>query len=177
MADTTYTIRLACAEDLPLLPDIERAAGLRFRDVDLPAVAAMEPTTLETLQRYYAAGRLWVAIASNSDGQPVGFALAQVVDGLAHLQELAVHPAHGGRGLGTRLIATVCQWAQAHGFAAITLSTFHDVPWNAPFYARRGFRILDVAELSPGLHAKRQREAQAGLPIDRRVCMRRELET
>jgi hypothetical protein len=49
------------------------------------------------------------------------------------------------------------------------------VPWNAPYYARLGFRILDDAEVTPGLRAIRQREAEICLDRWPRVCMRRDV--
>jgi hypothetical protein len=36
------------------------------------------------------------------------------------------------------------------GYPAVTLRTFRDVPWNGPFYLRRGFAVVDSAALSPG---------------------------
>jgi hypothetical protein len=54
------------------------------------------------------------------------------------------------------------------------LTTFASVPWNAPYYSRCGFRILDDAELAPGLRAIRQREAELGLDKWLRVCMCRD---
>jgi len=49
------------------------------------------------------------------------------------------------------------------------------VPWNAPYYARCGFRILGDAEVTPGLRAIRRREAEMGVDRWPRVCMRRDL--
>jgi len=37
---------------------------------------------------------------------------------------------------------------QADGLPALTLTTFTHVPWNAPYYTRCGFRVLDDAEIS-----------------------------
>jgi CubicO group peptidase (beta-lactamase class C family) len=84
-------------------------------------------------------------------------------------------PAHGRRGLGSRLLAQVCAWTQAQGLQAVTLSTFRDLAWNGPFYRRRGFRDLDPAEWTPGMRTIRDREVQHGLRVDQRVFMRREL--
>jgi hypothetical protein len=42
----------------------------------------------------------------------------------------------------------------------VTLTTFRDVPWNAPFYRRLGFEVVD--ELPSGLAAIRAHEAMAG---------------
>jgi hypothetical protein len=57
----------------------------------------------------------------------------------------------------------------------LTLTTFAEVPWNAPYYLRCGFRRLGVRELTPGLRAIREREAAHGLDRWPRVCMRRDL--
>jgi GNAT superfamily N-acetyltransferase len=107
---------------------------------------------------------------------PVGFASIEIVDGVAHLAQLAVHPSEGRRGLGTTLVTVVCQWAQAQGYEAVTLTTFLNVAWNAPFYRRMGFRVLE--ELSPGLTAIRQHEKDIGDDdFGPRVAMRRDLES
>ncbi|HEX3960074.1 MAG TPA: GNAT family N-acetyltransferase, partial [Trebonia sp.] len=65
--------------------------------------------------------------------------------------------------------------AAADGLAALTLTTFASVPWNAPYYRRCGFRVLDDEELTSGLRAIRHDEAELGLDRWPRVCMRRDL--
>ena len=82
-----------------------------------------------------------------------------------------VHPSFGRRGVGTRLLAAVRDWARAQGQAAVTLTTFRDVPWNAPFYGRAGFRALAQRELSPGLRERVRDEAARGLDPATRVVM------
>jgi GNAT superfamily N-acetyltransferase len=114
-------------------------------------------------------------VAANAQDEPVGFAAVIIVDDAAHLEEIDVHPAHGRQGLGRRLVETVCAWAREHHYPAVTLTTFRDIPWNAPFYARLGFRILDKDEWTPGLRAISAEEAQTGLDPAQRVCMRRDL--
>ena len=116
-------------------------------------------------------GRLWVALAGDV---PVGFALLEAIEPeAAHLEEIDVHPDHGRRGLGAALIRAVCQWAAANGRGAVTLTTFRDVAWNAPFYARLGFEIVAPAHLSPPLRAVVEDETRRGLDPARRVVMRR----
>ncbi|EST37103.1 hypothetical protein N566_14850, partial [Streptomycetaceae bacterium MP113-05] len=63
------------------------------------------------------------------------------------------------------------------GLPALTLTTFADVPWNAPYYERCGFRPLAVHQETPGLRRRRAHEAAAGLDRWPRLCMRRDLET
>lgn len=78
-----------------------------------------------------------------ADDTPVGFALVEMLTGNEpHLEEIDVHPAHGRRGVGSALVRTVCEWATRSGFRDITLTTFRDVAWNMPFYARLGFAEL-----------------------------------
>jgi GNAT superfamily N-acetyltransferase len=92
----------------------------------------------------------------------------------AHLEQLAVHPDHGRRGIGTALVEAVCAEAAARGFDRVTLRTFADIAWNGPFYARLGFTELvpDPAWMAPMLDA----EERIGLPQSgRRVAMVRHL--
>jgi hypothetical protein len=53
----------------------------------------------------------------------------------------------------------------------MVLTTFAQVPWNAPSYIRCGFLVLDDTELAAGLRAIRQREAELGLDRWPRVRM------
>ena len=168
-----YHIRLARAEDLSALPAIEREAAARFAPYGLAEPLSSILTPLESLREGMEADRLWVAADVND--RPVGFALADEIGGNAHLDELDVHPAHGQRGLGTALVASVCDWAKATGYRAITLTTLRHIPWNAPWYQRLGFRVLETNELSQALLDLLQEEIQRGLPADQRAAMRREL--
>ena len=159
-------IRAARADELPVLQEIERAAGEIFRDAGMPEIADDEPFPIEVLERFRRAGRAWVAVGD--DDWPVGYLVAEPVDGALHVEQVSVHPAHARQGLGPALLDEVGRQAP------LTLTTFAEVPWNAPYYARLGFRVLDAAEWTPGLRAIRAREAAIGLDRWPRVCMRRE---
>jgi GNAT superfamily N-acetyltransferase len=114
-------------------------------------------------------------VAADEDDRPVGFALARIIGDNAHLDELDVDPAHGQQGLGTALVETVCDWAEASGYCAITLTTLRHIPWNAPWYQRLGFRVLEEYEWSAALRDLLHEEIHRGLPANQRVAMRREL--
>jgi hypothetical protein len=47
------------------------------------------------------------------------------------------------------------------------------VPWNAPYYARLGFRVVEPAALTPALVELLAVEAAHGLDPAQRVVMRR----
>lgn len=169
----SVAIRPPSTDELPALRTIERLAGERFRDVGLPEVADDEPLSLDVLARYAGDGRCWVAV-DNAAG-PIGYVLVDSVDENAHVEQVSVHPAHQGAGVGRALIERVSAWAGESGMPAVTLTTFSDVPWNAPLYRRLGFRVLGADELGPGLRAVRDEETAHGLDPARRVCMRLEL--
>jgi ribosomal protein S18 acetylase RimI-like enzyme len=166
-------VRAVRPAELPVLRDIERAAGEVFRTVGMPEIADDEPLPLDVLAGYLDNGRAWVAAAD--DGPPVAYLIADVVDGNLHVEQLSVHPHHARRGIGRLLLDHLAEQAAATGVPALTLTTFADVPWNAPYYVRCGFRVLDDADLTPGLRAVRAREAAHGLDRWPRVCMRRAL--
>ncbi|TXS39037.1 GNAT family N-acetyltransferase [Streptomyces sp. OR43] len=166
-------IRPARRSDLPLLQDIERAAGEPFRTVGMACVADDDPPPLDLLDGYRVAGRAWVT--TGADDLPVGYLIADPVDGAAHIEQVSVHPSAARRGLGSALIDRAGAWAAHEGLAALTLTTFAHVPWNAPYYARLGFRVLTESGLTDGLRKIRAEEAEHGLDRWPRVCMRRDV--
>lgn len=155
------------------LQQIEVAAGERFRDVGLPAIAEDDPPAAEELIRYAQAGRSWVAV--DEADRPIGYVLVTEVDGNAHVDQVTVRPDHQGEGIGRALMDRVRDWAIERGLPAMTLTTFADVPWNAPLYRHLGFRDLTEVEIGPQLRMLRDEESALGLDPASRVCMGREL--
>jgi GNAT superfamily N-acetyltransferase len=175
MRSQAHPIRLASPEDIEVLPEIERAAGLQFKaypSLGIPDEMFEHPNSVETFAAAQRAGRLWVACDGGSD--VVGFALVLETDRYAHLDELDVLPSHGRQGIGSALLAAVCSWAKEAGYPGVTLRTFRDVPWNAPFYEKRGFRVVESATLLAEHVALEASESQRGLRTDLRVTMAHE---
>jgi len=166
----SYSIVRAARQHLPMVPVIEQAAASLFSEHDLPAGIRFLVTEPELLSEAQKDGRMWMAL--QADGQPVGFAYAVFIDGQAHLDEMNVHPEHGRRGVGTRLLRTVIEWSRAIGSSGLTLITFRHLPWNAPFYERLGFRSLAQDNVGQGLRSLISEEALAGIDTTNRVAMR-----
>jgi GNAT superfamily N-acetyltransferase len=166
-------IRAASVTELPALQAIERAAGLMFCDIGMPEIAEYGPWPLPVMMARQDAGRLWVV--AGDDDVPVAYLMADLVDGCLQIEQVTVHPSSARRGLGRALLDHAASRAAADGLPALTLTTFAHVPWNAPYYARCGFRVLDGAEMTPGLQAIREREAAMGLDRWPRVGMRRDV--
>lgn len=156
-----------------MLAEIERAAAKLFFDTPYAFLVDDEPLSLDFVIQQFESGRVWVAVDDRD--LPVGYAIAQEVDGNAYLREIDVHPAYGRRGIGRELVERVCAWARKQNYRRIFLSTFLDIEWNAPFYTKLGFQILPEIELSSAFQQIRCKEAEAKLPIDRRVIMYRDL--
>ena len=166
-----YTISPAEPGHLSRLNDIEGAAAAIFPPGFLPEHVLQERVPLAALGSAMEQGLLWVAL--DGRGVPVGYALMELVDGHALLAQMDVHPDHGRQGLGTALIGRVVARVREMGLTALYLTTFTQVPWNAPFYGRLGFRVLEQAEQPHFLQDIRQRERECGL--SGRVAMRLEV--
>ncbi|RVW10167.1 GNAT family N-acetyltransferase [Prescottella agglutinans] len=164
-------IRLAEPADLPRLQEVDVAAGAAFRTLGMDEVADDHAPPIAWFEEYRADGRAWVWAPRSAPA--AAFCVVDVVDGNAHIEQVSVHPVHARRGLGAQLIDHVEEWARDRGLPEITLTTFVDVPWNAPYYAHLGFTIVADGDLGPGLRAVREHEAARGLDRWPRVAMTR----
>ncbi|WP_088890507.1 GNAT family N-acetyltransferase [Leptolyngbya ohadii] len=171
--ESGYTIRFANVKELALLSEIERAANRLFLNTPYAFLVDSEPLSIDFIQARFQAGQVWVAV--DTTNTVVGFAVSREVDNTLYLQEIDVHPEHGQRGIGSALVKAVCAWAQLQSYGAVSLATFREIAWNAPFYSKLGFHILEEADLTPGLQQIRLQEMTAGLPLSDRVIMRCEL--
>jgi len=169
-----YTIHLATAAHVAALPGIESKAAARFAGWHVPRAVLTETTPLTALAAAQATGQLWVALSRAED--PVGFGLVEALGTRLHLEELDVLPDHGGRGIGTALAGEIERWARLNRFREIALTTFRDVPWNAPFYQKLGYEIVDEPSLDAVLLRWLENDGARGLDQTRRVAMRKRLD-
>ncbi|WLW51248.1 GNAT family N-acetyltransferase [Streptomyces sp. YU58] len=167
-------IRGGVVEEFDVVREIERAAGAAFRGLGMGAVADDEPPGADVLEGFRRTGRLWVA--ADEGDRPVAYLMGEPVDGAFHVEQVSVHPDAARRGVGRALLAYAADHARGQNLTALTLTTFAEVPWNAPYYTRLGFHVLDEADLTPGLRHIRAHEATLGLDRWPRVCMRRPLD-
>lgn len=161
-------VRLAQPEDAADLPPIEKSAAMLFRAeaglswlADGPVIAQAEHERLVLKQT------VWVA--ETDAGDLIGFINAEVFEYELHVWELSVHEAWQRMGIGKRLILSAYTCAAERGLAALTLTTFSNVPWCAPAYSKLGFQ--PVPQPGQRLRSILEAEAQHGLPIARRVAM------
>jgi len=164
-------IRPARASDIAALAWIEHEATQAF-DASIRARAARFGRLPEdAFAPSVAAGQAWVA--ADPEDRPIGFVACGLLDGRPFVVELSVLTAHHRRGHGSALLERAASWARPWGVLA--LSTFRDVPFNAPFYARRGFTILEPGTDQPELAAQLAAERERWGGVAARVAMVRRL--
>lgn len=165
------TLRRARDADVPLLPAVERSSGRLFEGIALESTADPDETlAVETLRAALQDNGLWVAV--DDEDQPIGFVAVTRHGDESFVAQLSVASEAQGQGFGGELMRTAIEDARRRGARAVTLTTFRDVAWNAPFYARLGFRPLAPDDLSPHLIATLASEAARGLVPAERCAMR-----
>ncbi len=155
-------IRPTLTRDIPRLAEVERSAAQAF--ASLPALAwlaAGDVLDITTHQACIDAGASWLAEADT--GQILGFACAGYEQQALHIHEISVRREAQGQGIGRKLLDQLVAVARASGARELTLTTFADVPWNAPFYRRYGFETLDEGLLCARLRQILASEAAHGL--------------
>jgi len=158
-------VRQATADDLELLEAIENEADALFATVF--SIVGWRPTPFYTKPSQQSG---FILVASDNPGSnPIGFAYVLEVLGSGHLEQLSVRPSAAHRGHGCALVEAVKSESRLRGCKRVTLRTFADVPWNAPFYLSCGFIERDPD--SDFLRDLFVAEQQRGLGYGRRVQM------
>ncbi len=165
-----YYIRLAKKSDLPTLKEIEIQSAKRFSGTGLIDNLTSNFFEPQKLSSFIDKKQVW--IACSQENIEVGFVVISQRGSSAYIEELDVLPDHGKQGIGKRLMKEAIDWAKQNLFNEIFLSTFALIPWNAPFYAKLGFRTVDRQVWPDELFAVYAEELAQGLPMDERVFMK-----
>ncbi|HEY9218145.1 MAG TPA: GNAT family N-acetyltransferase [Phenylobacterium sp.] len=160
-------VRPARPEDLPVLPQIELSAANLFEGSDKPMDVLTNVSPAETWARMQAFGTVWVV----DDGEPVAFLAAEVLGQDLHIWELDVRHDRQRQGHGRRLMDHALAWGRSRGLSQATLTTYRDIPWNAPFYASLGFVEMSGPDLSVRLAQVLDLERSKGLDPAHRCAM------
>ena len=141
-------IRVATPTDLQSTAAIENTADALLIEFFEPGEWQPAPTGLE---RAASPGFILV-LSEHAEGAAVGFVHVTEGEGFAHLEQLSVLPAHARKGYGRALVDAAKIATAARGYRRISLRTFAEVPWNAPFYETCGFTESEpVSDFHRGL--------------------------
>lgn len=150
-------IRPADASEADLLTRIEAEADQLL----IQALGAQEwPPPADGASRLSGSGFVLVAVPRAADS-PAGFAHVLEADGCAHLEQLSVAPVAARQGVGRALVHAAITAARERGHPHMTLRTYAQLPWNAPFYASCGFVVTQPE--TPFQRALIDAEARMGL--------------
>jgi len=165
------TIRPAISTDAEHLQAIESAADALLID----ALGAWEWPDAEDGAARLAAPGFTLLLEDEDTRSPVGFVHVPDADGHAHLEQLSVIPSAGRQGHGRALVRAALREAHERGYSRVTLRTYAEVPWNAPFYATCGF--LESLPETAFQRALIDTEAELGIDrYGRRVQMTAEVD-
>ena len=167
----TYRIERGVPSHAERLRAIERAAGVHFRAIGMADIADNEPTPASIFEDRAQKGALYIALTANT---VAGFLIWSPKDGHAYIEEVSVHPDHAGHRLAARLIDQLEVDVRGR-MPALTLATFRDVPWNAPYYGKLGFKELPFASVGPDHRANWKHQSEAGLDMSKRLFMTRQV--
>lgn len=155
-------IRPALLSDIRQLIAIEQSAAQAFLQLpELAWLARAEGLDEEAHKAFIDHQGSW--LAEDDQGIALGFVCLSLEGHALHIHELSVRLQAQGRGIGRQLLDQACAVARHRGARELTLSTFAQVAWNGPFYARYGFEVLDEKHLEPRLQGILATERAHGL--------------
>jgi GNAT superfamily N-acetyltransferase len=179
---TRIHLRRASPGDVEAIRHVEIAAGTLFLTIGMAHIASDSPPTRRLLRTALDRDLLWVAVA-DGDGDygheelVVAYGLGSQLDGHLHLEQVSVRPDYGRRGIGAQIFSAFELNAARAGMPMSTLFTFADVPWNAPYYRRLGYRELRADAFGPQLANALMLEKKADGDGPSRIAMYRTLVT
>ena len=157
---SAVTIRPARRDDLPRLTAIEESGAETFTRAGIPLADGSPPAPPEHWASALEADLLW--IADDPATGPIGFVAGSVQGDSLYIREVDVVMERQKEGHGARLMRHAIDRAKALGLGSVTLTTFRNVAWNAPFYAKLGFVELAPADQPDFLAARLARETARG---------------
>lgn len=164
------TLRLAVPADIPAIRRVGVDADTRYLAVGRPELADGSTIPIDAAERAIARQALLVAELAGEG--VVGWVVVGRVGHELCVGQLSVATAFGRRGIGSALLAQVVADARARGERSLVLNTEVDIPWCAPWYARRGFVVVPRDAWGPALAALSAAQVADGLDWSTRVHMR-----
>ncbi|MGO2368056.1 MAG: GNAT family N-acetyltransferase [Serratia sp. (in: enterobacteria)] len=163
-------IRLAQPQDIAQLIAVERSAAQLFHQQPAWCFIAEGPV-MSSEQHADFIQRQHEWLVEGASGEIAGFIAVIPQSQDWHIAELSVAANWQRQGIGRRLIAEVAAQAALQGAQRLTLTTFIDVPWNAPYYQRLGFRPIAAQQLSASLKHQLAEDSAQGFAADSRCAM------
>ncbi len=161
-------IRLARPDDLPAVAHVEASAATVFAGTHMAFAIDDPPNDPADLLAAIAIDLMWVA----TDGDSIaGFVFAEPCAAGLYVREVSVAAPFQQRGHGAALMAACIAAARARGDATLLLTTDRTIVWNAPFYRRLGFVIVEGDAIPAEAQRRLERQFAAGFDPAQRCAM------
>lgn len=171
MANGDIFVRLARPDESLSLNAIEAECGAIFRSVaGYEWVDQGVDLSEDIWGASIKAKMCWVSVEHGVD-QPIGFIAAKCFGEDIYIAEVGVVTQFQGRKIGSLLVAAVEAYARNVAARAVTLTTFSEIPWNGPYYARLGYTQLAEDQAPAYFKAIFADEAARGLMAKPRCAM------
>lgn len=147
-----YRIRPGTAADFSAIDQIGITAVERFNSIpELSHLKNVVGLTHDKLQQWLTDGKVFIV---EDTTKPVGFASAFPKDDVLYVNEVVVDLSCQGKGIGGLLVNAILNWARERKknegkTSKVSLMTYAEVPWNAPWYRKFGFKEVDAATVGP----------------------------
>jgi predicted N-acetyltransferase YhbS len=172
-------IRTGRPSDMSAIRDVERSVAAMARGTIMDFPANIAPNHQADLVTAIERGLMWVAQpdAPGLDGaapdeiRAIGFLFAERFPEGLYLRELAVATTAQRQGHGRALMLASLDHARARGERRAMLTTQRNLPWNAPFYAKLGFRIVENDDIPIEARRRLVRQFTTGFDPATRCAM------
>ena len=167
------SLRPARPAESQLLVEICLDADRAFSEAGIDSLAE-DPFPIEVLDEAIPDGN--VTVATDDHDTPIGWLLVSHAGSEPCIAQIAVLRAHGRRGVGSSLLEHAIDELTRAGHDSVVLDTARDLPWNAPWYRRHGFEVVDPSDWTDDMRTITAGQQQMGLDWSTRVHMRRQLQ-
>lgn len=157
-----YRLRLGTAHDFEDIDRIGKTAVRRFDHIpELSHVKDVVGLKREKLQQWLDDGKVFIVEDTSKGQQPVGFTSAFPMDDVLYVNEVVVDLEAQGKGVGGLLVDALLDWARERKrdegkTLRVSLMTYAEIPWNAPWYRKFGFKEVDASTVGPK-HAEKMK--------------------
>lgn len=163
--------RRGTGTDLETLLRIDQDASVLFEQagmfLDLPPTHEFSVSERTRIGACLAAGNAIVAI--DSDETPIGFIAIGILGDLRYVEQISVLPRHMRRGLGAQLLDDAFDFLAER--RELWLTTYDHLPWNRPFYERRGYVVVPEEACDAGIRRELEFQRRWLPQPERRVAM------
>ncbi|QHW33427.1 GNAT family N-acetyltransferase [Paenibacillus rhizovicinus] len=141
--NTSFIIRSAEADEIPIVHRIMRQAFEQFRDRIIPPSGALLEEIADIEAKFKRGGG---ALLAWLGGEAVGSVQIDFAADYMYIGRLSVVDSARGLGLGTALMEAAERIAVGRGYVETRIGVRLSVPKNVPFYLGMGYEVLEHRE-------------------------------